>query len=371
MLKNSVVIGAIWSPIKMGAAKRHSCKSAPFKNNMDHTVFRSQYRPVAGAFAFAVCLAMSITANAASIEIEPAIVVSDNPANHVTPNNTGFAGVVKFSTNVGTCSGALLTGGRHIMTAAHCVTNGSGVFDVNNINVTFDNPSGPTVVNVSPVLNSNVHVNPNWTGSLLNGGDIAIIEMPVNAPADAEQYGIYEGGDEVGKVFTKVGYGRSGTGLTGDTIGSGTKRDGMNRYDALVDILEPGFFGVTEGTQLLYDFDNGLAVNDALGEIFGIDGLGLGDDEVLAAPGDSGGPNFIDGMIAGITSYNLRLSNGVSPDIDGTLNKSFGELGGDTRVSFYKEWIASILPATEIPAPGTLAIFGVGLLALRRLQKRR
>ena len=79
------------------------------------------------------------------------------------------------------------------------------------------------------------------------------------APFDAEEYGLYAGTDEVGQTFTIIGYGLSGTGATGPTIASGTKRMAMNEVAQTVG----------GGLQLRADFDDG--VTDVLG-----DGLGLG-----------------------------------------------------------------------------------------------
>ncbi|MEM9245090.1 MAG: hypothetical protein AAGA67_05030, partial [Cyanobacteria bacterium P01_F01_bin.153] len=92
------------------------------------------------------------------------------------------------------------------------------------------------------------------------------------------------------------------------------------------------------GSQLGYDFDNGSPQNDAFGRDFGTPDLGLGQAEIGAAGGDSGGPAFINGQIAGIASY------GGSPESPGadltpTNDTSFGEFFGDTRVSFYQGWI--------------------------------
>ena len=91
---------------------------------------------------------------------------------------------------------------------------------------------------------------------------------------------------------------------------------------------------------LLYDFDNGLAENDAFGVFFGNSDLGLGIEEVSSAFGDSGGPTIVDGKITGVTSYILSLTIGSkTSDITGKLDSSFGEFSGDTRVSKYTHFI--------------------------------
>ncbi|MEO0392249.1 MAG: calcium-binding protein [Pseudomonadota bacterium] len=72
----------------------------------------------------------------------------------------------------------------------------------------------------------------------------------------------------------------------------------------------------------------------------------------LSTPGDSGSPTLINGQIAGI------VSGGASPsftDIDDAVNSSFGEIAFDTRVSFYADWIDSVVGSSltvNLP-PGT------------------
>ena len=67
------------------------------------------------------------------------------------------------------------------------------------------------------------------------------------------------------------------------------------------------------------------------------------------APGDSGAPAFIDGRIAGVASFRLRLqfTDGVSSDVDDISNASFGEFNAFTRASLYDSWI------NPVPEPGT------------------
>ena len=232
---------------------------------------------------------------------------------------------------------------------------------------TFELLTGDTSLSIE-----NIFIHEDWTASFYGGNDIAILELEDIAPEAAERFDIYREVDEVGQVGDKVGYGRSGNGNDGDVLGSGTKRAGQNRYDSTGTRFN--FLGGTEGL-LAYDFDNGLAENDAFDFFFGnaYADLGLGLNEVNAAPGDSGGPTLIDGEIAGITSFGARLfRDSASSDIDGDLNASFGEFGFDTRVSSHASWIDAILDAwddpndpVDVPEPSELAglmVLGTGLL---------
>jgi len=311
-----------------------------------------------------------------------------DPIYDANPSHNGVGDLI-VNTNTGNfrCTGSLLGTGRHVLTAAHCVTNGGGVLDANSATTTFHTSGGNFSYGVNDFT-----VHDDWQGDIFEGNDIAILTLNAEVDASVQRYDIYRGTDEVGQIVEKAGYGRTGEGATGDTVGSGTKHVGFNFYDALGDVVLGDFLGLTAGTdfvagaQLHYDFDNfnfdtGVTENDAFGffepTLAGgpvyVDtntngNLDAGEDvlEAMAAPGDSGGPTFIGDLIAGITSYGIRLtSGGTGPDINGSLDSSFGEFGGDTRVSYYADWIDSIVYVpVAIPEPKGIAIFAAGLAAL-------
>lgn len=312
-----------------------------------------------------------------------AIVVSGDPNNYLVSPGTGYDGVVRLDINRtdfedgATCTGSLLPTGLHILTAAHCLTQDNtdldkipgkipGAFVTEGAKVFFDLPTETSELDAAEF-----YVNPLWDGNYGNANDVAVIKLAGEAPAAAERYDLYRGSDEVGQIFTKVGYGRFGNGNTGaGTILDDRKRYGQNTYDAVL--------GGTNGRALGYDFDNGLATNDAFGTLFGTPNTGLGLNEVLNAGGDSGGPNFINGSIAGITSFLSPLS-GVFTDIDNIVNNSsFGETGFDTRVSSYASYIDSVLagaytPVYKVPEPSTVVgtMFALGTLAISLRFKKK
>lgn len=244
------------------------------------------------------------------------------------------------------CSGALLKGGIYVLTAAHCLNSG-GTSPDTNVTVVFKLPGA---VEKIPVALHIIH--PGWTGYTSEvGNDIALLKLKRPAPAKAQQYELYRRKDEVGQVFTKVGYGYLGTGAEGqdESSNAATRRyAGQNRYDAVIDILknstESDFAELVLGSQLLFDFDNGRPTHDALGRHFPkLADIGLGEMEIGTGNGDSGGPSFIGGKIAGISSWGYSdrgfFRENVA-DIDKIDdNGSFGEIFGDTRVSFYIPWI--------------------------------
>lgn len=309
-----------------------------------------------------------------------AIVVSGNPNNYLVSPGTGYDGVVRLSINrtdfesVSSCTGSLLPTGLHILTAAHCLTQDNigsdeipGAFVTKGAKVFFDLPTETSELDAAEF-----YVNPLWNGNYDNANDVAVIKLAGEAPPEAERYDLYRGSDEIGQIFTKVGYGRSGNGNTGRTINDGRKRYGQNTYDAVL--------GGTNARAFGYDFDNGLATNDAIGTFSGTPNTGLGLNEVFLALGDSGGPNFINGSIAGITSFIRPPSRyGLFTDIDNiNTNSTFGEIGFDTRVSSYASYIDSVLagaytPVYKVPEPSTVVgtMFALGTLAMSLRLKRK
>ena len=248
----------------------------------------------------------------------------------------GLDGVVQIKDSGSVyCTGTLLPTGKHILTAGHCLYRE----DSSNIKVTFQLPTGDVTIPARELF-----LHPQYD-DLTVANDIGIIELSKIAPVAAQRYDIYRQKDEIGQKHIKVGYGDTGKGKTKD-IYDNLKRVGFNIYDDTANALNRKFFeqdNIPKNKQLAYDFDNGTRTHDAFGQIFGIWNTGLGADEVNSAPGDSGGPTFIDGKIAGITSYGFGKNSGVKTDVDSSTNSSFGEFSIDTRVSAYTNWIDQIL----------------------------
>lgn len=262
-----------------------------------------------------------------------------------------FSGVVLIGTPNTICTGSLLKGGLHILTAAHCITDEQGKFETNIFNRTtaiFNLSTGSVPV---PVVNFFVH--PNYDGLFFHGNDIAVLQLAQPAPSEAQRYEIYRNQDEVGQIFTQVGYGYIGTGATGRDTESNPfalAYYGQNRFDALGDVFNPlfrgrvdGFTNMVPGSQLLFDFDSGSTINDAFGVHFGINDVGLQVWETNIAEGDSGAPALLGNLIAGIASYgfgdSFLFSDGFHTDFDMETNASFGEFASTTRVSRYAQFI--------------------------------
>ncbi|HCI15040.1 MAG TPA: sodium:calcium exchanger [Gallionellaceae bacterium] len=262
----------------------------------------------------------------------------------------GYDGVVRVSCGTSYGTGVLLYDGRAVLTAAHLFAAGAA----SNASVTFETTAGFQTLAASRVM-------PLSTYDGQNNNDLALVWLSGSAPVTANRYGLYRGNDEIGQGFTMVGYGTPGSGDSGILTsynGDPLRLKAGNQFDADAGTLK-SLLGATmawtptAGTQLVADFDNGLAFQDALGGLIGRTDLGLGLNEGMISPGDSGGPAFVNGQIAGIASYIASLSrgNGVS-DIDAlSNNSSYGEQGFWQRVSSYQQWIDQSLRAQYPNAP--------------------
>lgn len=261
----------------------------------------------------------------------------------------GYDGVVLVSVGGYYGTGVLLNGGQAVLTAAHLFSHNS-----TDATVRFETTTG-----VQSLSSRKVNVLSSYDAINTND-DLAIVWLNGHAPISANRYELYRDSDELGQSIVMVGYGRPGTGASGvlDTYTSAPIRQkASNQFEAdaamLKNILGNAMsWSPKPGTQLVADFDNGTRAQDALGRLAGISNTGLGQNEGLVSSGDSGGPAFINGKVAGIASYvtNLSLGN-LRPDIDNTLNSSFGELAAWQRVSAYQQIIDKDVRANYDDAP--------------------
>ncbi len=325
-----------------------------------------------------------------------------DPSYEVLPGQ-GYDGVALILLPGGdNCTGTLLTSGQHILTAAHCFEDysqdGEPTLEPepNSVTVVFRLPQAE--LTLEPV---HIDIHPDWDDQDGFNGDLAIIHLAEVLPREVPRYELYREFDEVGQVFTRLGYGVMATGAQGEFSEdeSMVLRAGQNRYEALGELYneeegEPESY-IQPGKQLMYDYDSGRSQNDALGIEYGLLDLGLGAQEIGSSGGDSGGPAFIDGKVAGLSS------SGSSPEVEGidvTLENdtSFGEYFFDTRVSAYGAYIDQVvmgeprlvqaqesyldqpemsasttqgLPGEWLSLPVVLALGGWGLLKLRLRSK--
>ncbi len=319
-------------------------------------------------------------------------------------DNSKYSGVVALILNEGAagnfiCSGSLLNDRIHVLTAGHCVSNGHGNITPLSATATFYGGTDPDAVvgtlgtpaaGAVQINAASFSVNPLYTGDVIDDHDVAVITLAQAAPAFATGYGLYTG-DLIGSTYNIAGYGgRSDVGgAVGVDLGTGRLRQGLNRYDTTLGdpvfqgVLDAAFFGGTTGEttySYIADFDNGLAANDGTCRLVvrGFGGpasakycnLGTGAREVSSAGGDSGGPQFVQGKIASVTSYGLTFGSNYG-DIDNKLNDTFGELNGFASTGYNAAYIRSVAPTVSVPEPASwvmmIAGFGlVGAVARRR-----
>lgn len=281
---------------------------------------------------------------------------------------TGYDGVVSLQINTpnGTyiCSGSLLWSGMDILTAAHCPYAGGGATSI--IANFFPGPAGNT--SQIQISSNSWSVKPGYNpaGSAVQANDLAVIHLPTAAPDFVNRYSLFTG-DPFSAAFDVVGFGARGSFGQGATISPSftARRHGYNMFDFGLD----EFFGSQYAGILMADFDNGNPNNDASCFWFGICQTGV-PGEANTAGGDSGGPAFINGQIAGVTSFGIRFRDlpdypGSPPDIDGSLNSSFGEMSGWVRPD--AAWIESV----TAPEPSTLVLFASGFLVIGIVARRR
>jgi hypothetical protein len=259
-------------------------------------------------------------------------------------NQPQFAAVGKVLVgSTGAGSGTVIANGWWVLTAAHVVAGAS----VSSISFQ---------IGASTYTAQNVFIHPSYS---FPTADIALIEL--NAPvAGVTPAQIYTGTNEIGKQGHSVGYGSTGTGITGYISNTyGTKRAMRNIIDL---IIFPNGTISPNGTILLSDFDSPGDANNGLGSGSSPTPLDL---EGIVAPGDSGGPVFIEEggiwYIAGVHSF---ISDPGPPAGNGQNDARYGDIMGSTRVSSYAGWINSVVP--EPASMTALAIGLIGLLARRR-----
>ncbi len=163
-----------------------------------------------------------------SLELLEARIVPVIGANGLAPEvarGGDLDGIVLIENGLNYGTGALLSTGRHILTAAHVVDNAKNLKRItfhlsrgdSEIDLTFDVPANSVLLNSSWV-----------TGGPANqGNDLALLTLidqvvkeanrHLVAPYGAQKYSLWSG-NVLGEVVTLVGYGRTGTGEYGNYL---------------------------------------------------------------------------------------------------------------------------------------------------------
>lgn len=244
-----------------------------------------------------------------------------------------YASVGRLVNSWGYNGSATLIAPEWILTAAHSlVAADSATFTLSGVSYT----------------SSELFLHPSWqSGNPLAGYDFGLVHLstPILGITPAA---LNIASAELGLVGTFVGYGLTGTGLTGYRTLDNQKRAVQNMIDG--DLGNPSLV-------LGADFDNPHNPADS----------GFGSPNPLAlegavAPGDSGGGVFftVDSQtyLAGVISF--------VADTDGRSNSDYGDVSGFGRVSQAYPWIATV-----VPEPSTNALLAVGACAMMAVWRRR
>ena len=143
---------------------------------------------------------------------------------------------------------------------------------------------------------------------------------------------MYTGSGELGGAGVSVGYGMTGTGLTGVTVYDGLKRAGENTIDAFY-MSHPR----KAPTIFLSDFDSGNPADNSFGSATPLD------MEYLAALGDSGGGVFVDFDGEGGLDPLLTGVHSFVAWFDEAGDSDYGDISGHTRVSEFTDWINKVM----------------------------
>jgi secreted trypsin-like serine protease len=281
----------------------------------------------------------------------------DTPAARVDPNtDSSYSGVGSVLVNGSPLSGVVIAS-QFVLTAAHVVsgTPPSGLQFALNLGATQW---------VSAVESVTIH--PTYSFPY---DDLAVLKLAQPIPGSVPIYPLYSGTQSTGLIITLVGYGQSGNGNVGPTVGASStvKRLGTNVVDVLQATIDSS--GRTSRF-FIYDFD-GPTGNGSLG------GPTLGNaTETVVAEGDSGGPSFVK---VGNSVQLFGINNFVAAPNGGTVNFEFGTIGGGIVAcdSRFSAWLLTATEGTlgkaaaDVPLPLWTSVSLAALLAALSIACRR
>jgi hypothetical protein len=241
-------------------------------------------------------------------------------------NNPAFDAVGTFVNSWGYTGCGILISPDWILTAAHLLTAAT---------------SGTFTLDGTAYSSTQLITDPSWDGNASDGSDFGLVHLsssltPIPPPM------LYTASILLGQTATFVGYGFTGTGLTGWTTLDGQKRG----FQDVVDVNNSNFGNTASvfGTTFDSPANNALPL------------------EGCVAPGDSGGGVFIlDGSqyyLAGVISFVAAT--------DGDANSSYSDISGFDSILPAMPWITSV-----VPEPSTFTLLATSAVALALQRKCR
>jgi hypothetical protein len=227
-----------------------------------------------------------------------------------------------------------------VLTAAHVVTSQTAPYpSYSPSQISFgQGPSAPTPGSPGTSSAAAVYVESGWSYNLDQGNDLALIQLstPITSVTPATLYNSSLGTEKT-QTATIVGYGTTGTGLTGNTGAYGSRRAIQNVVDAFGGDITTGgppsyirtSFAALSSNLMLTDFDQpGNPSASVMGDYTPLPLEGC------STQGDSGGGLF---FTEGSTTYLAGVTDAVGGPSTGSgstlLDGYYGDYNTYTRVA--------------------------------------